>query len=109
MTSTVAPFGSGSSDHARKASDPPRILITTSPGPVAPRVLTVKTPIRPKRDESGAISHRLSSSPVPARSAGDPIVLSGMPVGVFGQSNSTSPLVMTRHERIRRYDKMLDL
>jgi hypothetical protein len=32
-----------------------------------------------------------------------------MPVGVFGQSNSTSPLVMTRHERIRRYDKMLDL
>jgi hypothetical protein len=32
-----------------------------------------------------------------------------MPVGVFGQSNSSSPVVMTRHERIRRYDTMLDL
>ena len=52
MTKTVAPLGSGFSDHARKVSEPPRILMHTSPGPVLPRVATVSTPTRPTEDSS---------------------------------------------------------
>ena len=47
MTRTVAPLGSGSADQARKFSEPPRILMRTSPGPAPPRVATVSTPTRP--------------------------------------------------------------
>ena len=52
MTRTVAPLGSGFSDQARKASEPPRILMSTSPGPSPPRVATVGTPTRPTEDSS---------------------------------------------------------
>ena len=46
------PCGSGSSDQAMKDSEPPRILIRTSPGPRSPRVPTVRTPTEPIADES---------------------------------------------------------
>jgi hypothetical protein len=51
-TRTVAPLGSGLSDQARKASEPPRILMSTSPGPSSPRVPTVSTPTQPIEDSS---------------------------------------------------------
>jgi hypothetical protein len=47
ITKTVAPLGSGLSDQARKVSEPPRILMCTSPGPASPRVATVRTPTEP--------------------------------------------------------------
>jgi hypothetical protein len=47
MTRTVAPLGSGFSDQARNVSEPPRILMRTSPGPLWPRVPTVRTPTQP--------------------------------------------------------------
>jgi len=47
MTRTVAPLGSGFSDQARKVSEPPRILMRTSPGPALPRVATARTPTEP--------------------------------------------------------------
>ena len=52
ITKTVAPLGSGFSDQARKASEPPRILMSTSPGPSLPRVPTIRTPTRPTEDSS---------------------------------------------------------
>src|SRR5580704_4214826 len=52
MTRTVAPLGSGLSDQAKKASEPPRILMSTSPGPSPPRVPTVRTPTQPTEDSS---------------------------------------------------------
>jgi len=52
MTRTVAPLGSGFSDQARKASEPPRILMSTSPGPASPRVATMRTPTEPTQISS---------------------------------------------------------
>jgi hypothetical protein len=52
MTKTVEPSGSGLSDQARKASEPPRILMSTSPGPSPPRVPTVRRPTQPIEDSS---------------------------------------------------------
>nr|CEL22575.1 hypothetical protein [Kibdelosporangium sp. MJ126-NF4]CTQ89431.1 hypothetical protein [Kibdelosporangium sp. MJ126-NF4] len=51
-TNTVAPLGSGSSENARNVSEPPRILISTSPGPRPPRVPTTRTPIDPTGESS---------------------------------------------------------
>src|SRR6266699_2233019 len=62
-TNTEDPFGRGSSDQARYASEPPRILIKTSPGPSAPRVATINRPTRPTTASSSATQ--------------DPFVLSG--------------------------------
>jgi hypothetical protein len=52
ITRTVAPLGSGFSDQARKASEPPRILTSTSPGPAPPRVATESTPTQPTQASS---------------------------------------------------------
>jgi hypothetical protein len=70
MTRTVEPLGSGLSDQARKASEPPRILMSTSPGPPAPRVPTVSTPTQPIEDSSLA-----TDSPFLPGSAGSSLVL----------------------------------
>src|SRR6266516_3454215 len=59
MTSTLAPARSGSSDQARYASDPPRILTRTSPGPADPRVATMRTPTQPIAASSRATPHAL--------------------------------------------------
>jgi len=54
MMRTVVPIGSGASDQAMKVSEPPRILILTSPQPAWPRVAIVITPIDPIADSSPA-------------------------------------------------------
>src|SRR5690349_10821619 len=63
ITRTVEPRGRGSGDHAMKASDPPRILTRTSPGPPAPRVAMMRTPMEPIRDSSPATTSRSSQYP----------------------------------------------
>src|SRR5205823_1543735 len=55
QTTTLAPLGSGCSDHARYASVPPFTLTSTSPGPSGPRVATVNSPKHPTADWSGGI------------------------------------------------------
>ena len=47
MTRTVAPLGSGVGDQAMYASEPPRTLTITSPGPAGPLVATLSTPMLP--------------------------------------------------------------
>src|SRR6202021_397826 len=54
VTRTVVPFGSGVGDQAIRLSEPPRILIRTSPGPASPRVARVITPTVPIADSSRA-------------------------------------------------------
>src|SRR6266568_4668596 len=61
-TNTWAPMEMASSDHARKVSEPPRILISTSPGPFGPRVAWVRTPTRPTAVGSPSMGARLSST-----------------------------------------------
>src|SRR5215472_10860583 len=61
------------------ASDPPRILTRTSPGPACPRVATVSTPMEPIRELSPATvsfsSHRPGGESHPiGRNAGRPTV-----------------------------------
>src|SRR6202007_2359738 len=51
-TSTLAPFGNGSSDHARKASLDPRTVTNTSPAPRSPLVATVRVPTQPMAEAS---------------------------------------------------------
>src|SRR5262249_36840903 len=56
-TSTLAPFGNGSSDHARKASLDPRTVTNTSPAPWSPRVATVSVPTQPIAEASLTIAY----------------------------------------------------
>src|ERR1017187_3390246 len=52
MISTVEPRRIGWVDQAIKASRPPRILTSTSPGPAGPRVGAVRTPTQPISEAS---------------------------------------------------------
>src|SRR6266571_4420498 len=63
MTSTVVPLGSASGDQAMNASEPPRILTRTSPGPALPRVATVTTPMQPMADTFATMPRRSSYPP----------------------------------------------
>ena len=70
MTRTVEPFGSGVGDQAIYVSEPPLILTSTSPGPADPLVATVRTPMQPMSEVSGATRQppfRLSRLDLPGR------------------------------------------
>src|SRR6201997_931884 len=56
-TSTLEPFGRGSSDHARKASLDPRTVTNTSPAPRSPRVATISLPTQPIAEASLTIEY----------------------------------------------------
>lgn len=51
-TSTLVPFGNGSSERARNASLVPRTESMTSPGPSAPLVATINVPTQPITEAS---------------------------------------------------------
>src|SRR5262249_20454236 len=95
MTRTVVPLGNGSTDQAMNASEPPRILTWTSPGPASPRVATVMTPMQPIAEWFATISRRSSCRHLLAANPG----FSAYPCPgcclrrAQGRNNSPGPLV----------------